>query len=261
LFEAITAATPAFQTRHDFVSLCGVPINARRVVDEIMDSPDVDPSEHAQALAGLRRINIASKAAAHIARPLIQFARRENLDRLSMLDVACGGGDVSAGIAKTAADAGVTIDLTLLDRSETALKLASTAATRAGIAANTVQADLLNGWSADTFDVVTCSLFLHHIRQGDDVVDLLARVRSVARRMVIISDLRRCQPGLVAAWIGSRVMSRSPIVHFDAPASVRAAWTQDELKQFALRAGMKSARVDRCWPWRLLLIWEARENA
>jgi 2-polyprenyl-3-methyl-5-hydroxy-6-metoxy-1,4-benzoquinol methylase len=238
-----------------------VPANQRKVVDEIMDGPDVDPSEHAHALAGLRRINIASKAAAHIARPLIQFARQAKLDRLSMLDVACGGGDVSAGIARRLVDAGISIDLTLLDRSETALKLASAAASGAGITAKTVQADLLNGWSADTFDVVTCSLFLHHIRQGDDVVALLARMKSVARRMVVISDLRRCQLGLAVAWVGSRLMSRSPIVHFDAPASVRAAWTQDELVQFARRSGMKSARVERSWPFRLLLIWESGKDA
>jgi 2-polyprenyl-3-methyl-5-hydroxy-6-metoxy-1,4-benzoquinol methylase len=234
---------------------------ARKVVDEIMDRPDVEPVAHAQALAGLRRINSASNAAAHMAQPLIEFSRREKLNRLSVLDVACGGGDVSAGIARLAGSAGLGIDLTLLDRSSTALQLASAAADLAGIAAKTIRADLLNGWSTDAFDVVTCSLFLHHIRQPDGVVDLLARMRSIARRMVIISDLRRCRPGLAAAWIGARVMSRSPIVHFDAPASVRAAWTQDELIQFALDAGMNSARVERCWPWRLLLTWEARENS
>jgi hypothetical protein len=82
-------------------------------------------------------------------------------------------------------------------------------------------------------------------------------MRSIARRLVVISDLRRCRTGVAAAWIGGRVLSRSPIVHFDAPASVRAAWTAVELADFSARAGMKRANIQRCWPWRLLLTWQA----
>jgi hypothetical protein len=73
----------------------------------------------------------------------------------------------------------------------------------------------------------------------------------------VISDLRRCSAGLIAAWIGSRVLSRSPIVHFDAPASVRAAWTLAELAEFASRARMRNVKVQRSWPWRMLLTWDA----
>jgi 2-polyprenyl-3-methyl-5-hydroxy-6-metoxy-1,4-benzoquinol methylase len=232
----------------------------RRVVDEIMDGPDVEPSAHAEALAGLRRINAASKAAAHMARPIIQLAGNQKLNRLTLLDVACGGADVSVGIANRARNAGITIDLTLLDRSQTALKLATTTAQTAGVAVETIHADLLGDWNLPAFDLVICSLFLHHLPGPDQVVDLLSRIQTIARRLVVISDLRRCSSGLAAAWIGSRVLSRSPIVHFDAPASVRAAWTLQELTDFALRAGMKDVKIERCWPWRMLLTWEATEG-
>jgi 2-polyprenyl-3-methyl-5-hydroxy-6-metoxy-1,4-benzoquinol methylase len=233
----------------------------RRVVEEIMDGPNVEPSAHAEALAGLRRINAASKAAARMSIPIIRMARREKLDRFSTLDVACGGGDVSVGIANILSEAGIGVDLTLLDRSETALKLASETARAAGISAKTVRADLLDDWNPSSFDVVTCSLFLHHLLEADQVVKLLMRMRTIARRLVVISDLRRCDMGFAAAWIGSRVLSRSPIVHYDGPASVRAAWTVPELTDFALRAGMKDARIERCWPWRMLLIWDAAGKA
>src|SRR5579872_4938956 len=138
-------------------------VNERSITAEIMDGPDVDPAAHAEALAGLRRINAASKAAARMARPIIQLARREKLNRLSMLDIACGGGDVPVGVVLAACEAGIEIDLTLLDRSDTALKLAAGAAGRVGISCQCVQADLMDDWNKSNFDVVTCSLFLHHV--------------------------------------------------------------------------------------------------
>ncbi len=62
--------------------------------------------------------------------------------------------------------------------------------------------------------------------------------------------------GLAAAWLGCRLLSRSPIVHFDGPASVRAAWTIEELQSFAVAAQMDGAVVRACAPWRMLLVWK-----
>jgi 2-polyprenyl-3-methyl-5-hydroxy-6-metoxy-1,4-benzoquinol methylase len=231
--------------------------NQRYITAEIMDGPNVEADAHALALKGLRRINKASKAAARMARPMIDYARREKLNRLSMLDIACGGGDVPVSVALLAREAGIEIDLTLLDRSATALKLAAATADQAGIASRCIQADLLDQWNDSDFDVVTCSLFLHHVPDPSQVVALLNRMRTISRRMVIISDLRRCRMGLLAAWLGSRILSRSPIVHYDAPASVRAAWTMPELTGFAARVDMTNVRIQRCFPWRMLLIWQA----
>jgi 2-polyprenyl-3-methyl-5-hydroxy-6-metoxy-1,4-benzoquinol methylase len=235
--------------------------NQRYITAEIMDGPNVEAEAHALALEGLRRINTASKAAAQMARPIVEYALRQNLTRLSMLDIACGGGDVPVSIALLARQAGIEIELTLLDRSATALRLAAAAADRAGIACRCVQADLMDRWNNSAFDVVTCSLFLHHVSEPSHVVELLNRMRTISHRMVVVSDLRRCRMGLLTAWAGSRILSRSGIVHHDAPASVRAAWTIRELTDFAGRAEMNNARVERCWPWRMLLIWQAEGHA
>jgi len=228
----------------------------RHIVPEIMDRPDMSAADHAEALAGLRRINAASKAAEKIAAPIIHLAKRKNLPRLSMLDIACGGGDVPLGVAKLARESGVEIDLTFLDRSQTALNVAAAAANDARIQCHCVCADLMDDWNHSNFDIVTCSLFLHHVLQPDRVVQLLQRMRTIARHILVISDLRRSPLGLLVAFAGSRILSPSAIVHHDAPASVRAAWTLRELNDFANRASLTGARIRRCFPWRMLLIWE-----
>ena len=71
-----------------------------------------------------------------------------------------------------------------------------------------------------SFDVVTNSLFLHHLPDSAAVMRLLAGMRQVAGRLMVISDLRRCRAGFAAAWLGCRVLSRSRVVHHDGPVSV-----------------------------------------
>ena len=229
----------------------------RHVVPEMMDRLDLPEAAHVSALAGLRRANQATKAAQHVAKPIVALARRDRIDRISMLDVACGGGDVPIDVALRAKAMGIGIELTLLDRSATALRNAAAAAQRAGVHCRFVQADLLNECPQLNFDVVACSLFLHHIPQPGQVVDFLKNLRRMARRRIVVGDVRRSWIGWATAWVGSRLLSRSPIVHHDGPASVRGAWTMRELANFAAEAQMNGATVQRSWPWRMLLVWDA----
>jgi len=230
--------------------------NRRAVTDELMDSPDVDEVAHLEALDGLRRINQASRAAMRMLQPIVRLARREKLNRISLLDVACGGGDVPISVALGARQLGIQISLTLLDRSLTAVRRASAAAEQSGIDCRGVEADVLGTLPPLKADVVTNSLFLHHISEPDQVVGLLHGMCEMAEGMVVISDLRRSRLGLAVAWAGCRVLSRSRIVHHDGPASVRAAWTLQELADFAGQAGMAGVSIRPCAPWRMLLIWE-----
>jgi 2-polyprenyl-3-methyl-5-hydroxy-6-metoxy-1,4-benzoquinol methylase len=231
--------------------------NRRIVTAEIMDSPGIAEADHVQALAGLRRINQASGTAKHMAAPIVAMARRDGLSRISMLDVACGGGDVPIGIVRAAAQHGIQIDLTLLDRSPTAVKQATDAAALAGIAAKGIIADALAELPKLDVDVVSNSLFLHHLLEADQVTGLLRHMRQTARRMVVISDLRRSRVGYAVAWGMCRILSRSKIVHYDGPVSVRAAWTSAELADCAAKAGMDGVQVSNCRPWRMMLVWGA----
>ncbi len=234
--------------------------NLRHVTPEIMDEPDVARAAHELALDGLRRINRSSHAADHLAEPIIAMARRRNLKRLSMLDVACGGGDVPIGVVLRARNVGIEIDLTLLDRSATALHYAAAKADRLGIACQCVESDCLARVPSSRFDVVTNSLFLHHVAGPRQVVDFLKSLRETARRLVVVDDLRRCRGGWFGAWIFSRIMTRSEIVHHDAPVSAAAAWTRRELTEFAAEAKLRGAAIERHWPWRMILVWEAPED-
>jgi 2-polyprenyl-3-methyl-5-hydroxy-6-metoxy-1,4-benzoquinol methylase len=229
--------------------------NHRVVKGEIMDSPTISPAMHLEALAGLRRINQVSGVCRQISEPILELIQTEKLKKISLLDIACGGGDVPIAVAKQLQSAGAAVDLTLLDQSSTALAHAADAAKEAKLICHTVQANAAQIPAQGPVDVVTNSLFLHHLHDPTQVVGLLRSMRRLARRLVVISDLRRSRAGFLVAWASCRLLSRSAIVHHDGPVSVKAAWTLDELKTFAAEAGMINATIRECSPWRMLLVW------
>src|SRR5262245_61141682 len=77
-------------------------LRQRRRQPEIMDQPDLCPRRHARALAALSRINALSATQNTYWRPLRELQSRLGLPRLSILDVACGGGDVSRRLSRLA---------------------------------------------------------------------------------------------------------------------------------------------------------------
>src|SRR5205823_2225758 len=70
-----------------------------------------------------------------------------------------------------------------------------------------------------------------------------------------VNDLRRCRIGYWLAKGASRVLSRSSIVHFDAPQSVAAAFRIDEMRAICHQSKLENATIRKCWPCRMLLQW------
>ena len=234
-----------------------LPLAQRRLVPEVMDDPSLGVDAHREALRGLARLNHASSADAPIWRAIRPAAVRaaEAGRPLRVLDVACGGGDVPLALLRRADAEGIALELTGCDISDTALQHARDAARRQRCNARFIRRDVLSDGLPAGFDVATSSLFLHHLER-DDAVRAMSAMRGAAGR-VIVSDLERGALGLAAAWVGTRVLSRSRVVHVDGPRSVRAAYTRSELLAVAEEAGLTGATVRRVWPFRVLLTWEA----
>jgi 2-polyprenyl-3-methyl-5-hydroxy-6-metoxy-1,4-benzoquinol methylase len=171
------------------------------------------------------------------------------------LDVGCGGGDVPLACHHLARSRGVELDLTVLDQSATALAHASARAAAAQVALRCVEADVSAAELRGPFDVVTCSLLLHHLPRPV-AGKLLAKMAAAARLLVVVQDLRRCVPGYAAAWLASRLVTRSKVVHHDGPVSVRAAFTPAEAREMARDAGLNDVEVTTKFPWRWVLVWE-----
>jgi SAM-dependent methyltransferase len=237
-------------------------LRRRRREPELMDDPELEASEHDAALRGLARINRFTAAARLTWEPIARLAREgagpRRGDRapapLRVLDVATGAGDLPVALARLARSRSVPLELAGCDVSPRAVGRARLAAERAGERVEVFVHDVLRDPLPGGFDVVACSLFLHHL-DDDDAVAVLERMAAAARRLVVAQDLVRSRAGLAWAVVGARALTRSRVVHVDAELSVRAAFTPDEAGALARRAGLEGARVRRRWPQRFVVEW------
>ena len=226
----------------------------QRRVDELMDDPALDRAGHDRALAGLCRLNALSRSHRLLLPAVMRAVRAASLREVTILDIATGAADGPVRIAHHLVRRGVRVRLLLADASAHALETAMARATGAGIDAEPIRCDAVAGPIPARADIVTCSLFVHHL-DPPAAVRALGHMRDAARHALAVADLDRSRAGLALAWTASRLASRSPVVHFDAPASVRAAYTAEEARALAQDAGMANASVVRRWPCRWTVEW------
>ncbi len=179
-----------------------------------------------------------------------------NRSPLRILDIASGGGDVIRGIAKLAVGQGVAIEAHGCDINPTAVEYAQKVADQSDLScAKFFQFNALDDEMPEGYDVVMCTLFLHHLTEAD-ARRLLSRMANAARRFVLVDDLRRNRLGYLYAWAGGRLLTRSHIIHTDGPLSVRAAFSVDEVSQLARDAGWRDVQFQFHWPQRYLMTWK-----
>jgi 2-polyprenyl-3-methyl-5-hydroxy-6-metoxy-1,4-benzoquinol methylase len=173
---------------------------------------------------------------------------------LRVLDLATGGGDVPLRLWRRARRAGLDWHLEGWDQSPVAINHARACAGRDGADVRFEVRDVLQDELPNDFDVVLCSLFLHHL-DGEQAVRLLRRMAAAARHLVLVNDLVRSLAGWTLAQVATRLLCASPVVHTDGPRSVARAFTPAEARALAEQAGLRGAVVRRRWPFRYLLSW------
>jgi 2-polyprenyl-3-methyl-5-hydroxy-6-metoxy-1,4-benzoquinol methylase len=219
-----------------------------------MDQPDLDEPRHIHALRGLARINSWSGSAGILWAPLRRLAQQIGVTSLRLLDIATGAGDVPVRLWHQARRAGIALEIDACDLSSRAVAFAQSQAEQRSASVRFFVWNALADPLPGPYDVVSCSLFLHHLDEAQAVL-LLRRMKEMAARLVLINDLRRSFTGYLLAYLGSRILSTSRVVHSDGPQSVAAAFRPNEVLELAQQAGLQGATVQKRWPYRLLLQW------
>src|SRR5262249_54752295 len=96
----------------------------RRREPEDMDDPALATERLHGALTGLERINFVSASARVVWSPIARLARELKTDRLRVLDVATGAGDIPRAIWRRAQRAGMKLEILGIDISRRSVDLA-----------------------------------------------------------------------------------------------------------------------------------------
>jgi SAM-dependent methyltransferase len=214
---------------------------------ELMDQPVDAPDELEGNLAD---IEFANRWLGGIA-PIRREVRRTRAR--TILDVGSGSGDVPHALVRDGRRRGVDVRATCLDHSPQMIAIAQR---RTG---NDDRLTFVLGegerlpFPDATFDVVTCSLALHHF-EPPAARALLREMRRVARVTPIVGDLRRSRVAFVATWMWIHATTRNRLTRHDAPLSVRRAYNAGEALILARDAGWRAPRVEREPFFRMTLV-------
>lgn len=212
---------------------------------ELLDLPTHDPAELDANLYDIRIVNRLAGGSAVVLKHLPRLVAQLPRDRpIEILDLATGSGDIPREVAAWAAREGRPLRLTVTDLSPQILDVAS------GVLANVPDTMFAvcdaraTPFPGRAFDVVLCSLTLHHFAP-DDAGRVLREMDRLSRAGFILNDIRRSAAGYFAAWGASRLATRNRLTRHDMPLSVRRAYTPGELRALLHRAGVAEATVSR----------------
>jgi Methyltransferase domain len=120
-------------------------------------------------------------------------------------------------------------------------------------------ADALNLPFPDSaFDLISCSLFVHHL-SPDQATTFAHEALRVCRHAVLVHDLVRHPLHLAFAYAGLPLY-RSRLTRHDAAASIRQAYTIDEMERFLRAAGAASVDARMHYFYRMGVIASKKES-
>jgi ubiquinone/menaquinone biosynthesis C-methylase UbiE len=220
----------------------------------MVDRPDADPRLLRGELRNLRIINryLGGLAAVRGALlPMIMGTPPGQSPRL--LDLAAGSADQAVSIARVCRR---------LERRVAIVAVDNNAAVLADAREQAADFDEIRFEHADvralrfpdrSFDVVLCSLALHHFSRTA-AVGLFREMDRICRIGFVLSDLSRSRLALVCAWLYTRATTTNVMTRTDAIASVRAAFTEPELADMATEAGVGVLEIRRAPFFRLVAV-------
>jgi len=227
----------------------------RRRGREYLDDPALDAEVIARSLADVARANALFGGVRAVLAELSIAYRGVSGGEATLLDVGTGLGDIPARVREWGARRGVRFRTVGVEGSEALARAA------AGAELPLVRADARALPFPDrSVDVVLCSQLLHHFDR-DEGLALLRELNRVARRRVIVSDLRRSWLAAAGIWLASFPLRFQAVSRHDGVVSVLRGFTKEELRMLVRDAVGRTADTHHRVGFRATAAWSPQERA
>lgn len=225
---------------------------------ELIDREGHDPGVLAANLEEIRRVNRWLGGISLSLGALDRLLPSNDDEPAAILDVGTGAADLPEAMEDWLQRRGQTGRVVGIDLSREVLTRARERLEAHAAAIPLAVADGIHLPFPDrAFAVAHCSFVLHHL-DPDDAVALLAELRRVSRRGVVVNDLQRGWISYLGSLVCCRVLSRNPLTRHDGPVSARRAYTVAEMTDLARRAGLAPVRFARFLGYRVAMVAESR---
>ncbi len=217
---------------------------------EILDQSD-DPGLHHRShrdIALANRLFGGTRAVCREFDPLLLDGDVE----LPLLDVGTGTGGIPCRLLRRALQHDVRLAVVGIDLREELVQKNRSSPIRA-VCADAAALPFRSG----AFDIVLASQLLHHFdRAGASLV--IRELHRVARRRVIIADLRRSWVAAAGLWLVSFPLGFHPVSRHDGVVSIRRGFDAPELAHLIREAVGVDPSVCVRLGWRVTASWSPR---
>ncbi len=221
----------------------------RSAAAERMDTDCADYDDYASCLADLARVNLVTMT--H--RPLLAWLKQETaaLQSFSLLDVACGHGDLLRRVRQWSTRRGIDATLDGIDLNPWSLR-AARAATPPDFAITWRHGDVFAFHPAKRYDFIVSSQFTHHLADAD-VVRFIGWMEQHAERGWYIADLYRHWIPYYGFGLLALAARWHRFVRYDGRVSIARSFVPADWHRLMQSAGLdaEAVRISREAPFRL----------
>lgn len=228
---------------------------------ELLDDRRADPVAVGHELRDIARLNALFGGTRAVIGALMPYFRHAgNVPRgtcnlsWTLLDIGTGLGDIPRAAARTARRYGIALHLIGIEINRAAARLA-----REYDRSLPLTAILADGGTLPlgprSVDIVVMSQVLHHLTRAA-AVRWIAACDALARRAVVIADLRRSRLAMAGVWTAGLMLGMDGVTRHDAVVSLRRGYTRAEFSAMLRDAGVHA--VARYRPgFRVVASWSS----
>jgi ubiquinone/menaquinone biosynthesis C-methylase UbiE len=219
---------------------------------EHIDTGNYTADEYEGCINELQLVNRWMGDAHSLKATLLREIEAQRLASFSILDIGAGSGELLRVAATWARQTNRRLRAVGLELNERMAESILEESERFD-EITSVRGDALNlPFAEGEFDYVFCSLFTHHLLD-EQVVQVLREMSRVAKRRLFVIDLHRHPVAYFLYTVPGKIVLHNRLVRHDGALSILRGFKSDELRELAQRAGLRNIRVERHFPFRLVL--------
>lgn len=227
----------------------------RAYEEELMDDLDAGGEIIDQTLRELETINRllgGNQVTINGLQKLLQ--NHDHTKPIVIADLGCGGGDIMILVAKWARKKGYQVELKGYDANPNIIDYARKNCIDYSEISFYAEDIFSDEFKTNHFDIVICTLFTHHFKD-DQLISIFNQFKEQAKIGVVINDLHRHWFAYYSIKLLTQLFSKSPMVQYDGPLSVRRAFRKGELEKIMAAADISKFSLKWMWAFRWQLIF------